>query len=723
MVGVTTSPMQTVLDALDRLGRKHKGSDDRVQAQCPAHDDAAASLSITYSRSSGKVLINCHLGCRSDDVVKAMGLTWPQLSDARDDSESTRDRAVKPEIVATYDYPDELGVVLFQKVRYFPKTFKIRRPDGRGGWVWTLGDTRKVPYNLHLVVPAVAAGKTVVITEGEKDADRVVDKLGMAATCNFEGAAVEGQRSKWRDEYSEHFRGAKVLVIADNDPAGIAHARAIEKSLRAVNAKVRVFLPAVDEPKADISDHFDAGFGLEDLVPLDSTKPEPDADTKTGEATGTRTLMAVPASSVKPRRVRWLWILRIVLGGLTLLAGREGLGKSTIAVALAALITHGKLPGEYYGTPRNVVYIASEDSREFTVVPRLIAAGADLDRVFFVDAQTATAADDRVVLPLDLDSLADLVTANDVALVVLDAATSVMDGKLDGDRDRQMRQALEPVAQMADRTGTAVLGLVHFGKRESSDTGKLILGSIAWSQVARSVLAVASDEETNQLVISNTKANLSPGDTPSVSAVITPCIVKTSEGDTSVGRVKWLGETEHNARDLLAGGTDSDDERADRDEAVEWLREYLTATASAKSADVKKAAHVAGFSDRTLRGARTKLKIRVRDEGFPRITYWSLPVAPETEAAPETEPEPDGRDGVRARENVTTDTTGADQAKQHPSRDSHDSGDSRDAHVPTESHAASDADVLCIGCAEAMTDGAEAGDACSDCFITGRVAS
>lgn len=369
-----------------------------------------------------------------------------------------------------------------------------------------------------------------------------------------------------------------------------------------------------------------------------------------------RRLRPVKASEVTMRRLRWLWKLRILLGGLTLLAGREGLGKSTVAVDITAQVTRGVLAGEHHGTPHNVIYVDSEDARDYTIVPRLVAAGADLDRVIFLDAIRVTEAgesSDSLVLPLDTDLLAAAVVEHDAVLVVLDAATSVIDGRLDGDKDRQMRQGLEAIArEVGERTGAAVLGIVHFGKRESSDTGKLILGSIAWSQVTRSTLAVARDDDTGNLVISATKANLAPGDTPSLAARIVSATITTSDGPTSVGKVEWLGETDHDARDLLGGGRDPNGERTEVEAASEWLREYLTEQ-RAKSADAKKAAHNAGFSDSTLARARQKLRVTIADEGFPRATYWSLP---------------DGsgaNDNLRACGTGTTGTTGSDLHKRN----------------------------------------------------------
>lgn len=374
----------------------------------------------------------------------------------------------------------------------------------------------------------------------------------------------------------------------------------------------------------------------------------------TGRRNG-RQLRATRASAVKARRQRWLWAGRIVLGGLTLLAGREGLGKSTIACDVCAQVTTGTLDGEYKGEPRTVIYLHSEDARDTTIVPRLLAAGADLDRVIFVDAvhtDEQGEIESQVVLPTDVAGMADLALDNAAALVVLDAATSVIDSRLDGDKDRQMRQGLESIARgIGERAGCAVLGVVHFGKRESGDTGKLILGSIAWSQVARSVLAVARDNESGDLVVSATKSNLAPGDAPSLSARLVNRAVPTDDGPTHVGRVEWLGETSQNARDLLAGPEQVPEDRTERATAEAWLEDYLTEQDKAPSFDAKKAARAAGIAERTLERARRSLGVISTNEGFPRKSYWSLPTSRASDATTPT----------RAHEHGATGATGPDQ--------------------------------------------------------------
>jgi hypothetical protein len=177
----------------------------------------------------------------------------------------------EPKIVAVYDYFDERSVLLFQVVRFEPKDFRQRRPDGHGGWVWSLGDTRRVPYQLPELLKAVAAGETIYIPEGEKDVENV-RAIGLAATTNSGGI------KKWRNEYSEHLRDADVVVLPDNHAEGREHAEQVVASLRGVAKRIRVLDIGKHWPncpdKGDISDWLAAGGSAEKLKELADALPE-----------------------------------------------------------------------------------------------------------------------------------------------------------------------------------------------------------------------------------------------------------------------------------------------------------------------------------------------------------------------------------------------------------------------------------------------------------------
>ena len=126
----------------------------------------------------------------------------------------------------TYDYLDEQGNLLFQKVRNPPgnaQRFWQRRPDGKGGWINNTKGVRKVLYRLPEVFEAIASERTILVVEGEKDADSLW-RIGIPATCSPDGASDIGKAAKWRMAYSESLGGADIVVIPDHDDAGYAHA-------------------------------------------------------------------------------------------------------------------------------------------------------------------------------------------------------------------------------------------------------------------------------------------------------------------------------------------------------------------------------------------------------------------------------------------------------------------------------------------------------------------
>jgi hypothetical protein len=256
--------LERVLAALRAHGSRVEQRGDSWMAQCPAegHDDRTASLSV--AQGDVGAVVCCQVGCDTGAaVLPPLKLAWRDLFDQPRKVRDTAPRRVAVE----YRYTDERGEVLFVKVRYEPKGFTQKRPDGRGGWIPNLGDVPRVLYRLGEVLAAIEAGHTVYLVEGEKDADRLA-VLGRVATCNFDGAAKEGQRTKWRREYGDTLRGADVVIIADRDDAGMAHARAAAADLSGKAKSVVIMLPAVDRERADISDHLDAGLTVEQLVPL-----------------------------------------------------------------------------------------------------------------------------------------------------------------------------------------------------------------------------------------------------------------------------------------------------------------------------------------------------------------------------------------------------------------------------------------------------------------------
>lgn len=352
-----------------------------------------------------------------------------------------------------------------------------------------------------------------------------------------------------------------------------------------------------------------------------------------------RRVILTPASAIPHRRVRWLWDGRLALGTLSLLAGREGLGKSSFAYWLAAQVTRGTLPGEFAGDERAVLVCATEDSWGHTIGPRLEAAGADLARVFRLEVTTSEGLDGSLSLPLDLDAVEAAAGEVGAALLLLDPLTSRLAAALDTHKDADVRRALEPLARLAERADAAVLGLMHHNKSGGTDPVRAVMASVAFTAVARSVHTVVPDPEDESVRLFGTvKNNLGRGDLPSLSFTVETALVPTDDGPAPVGRVVIGDEVGASIADVMrrsavieGGG------RGEPSDAAVWLVGYLRANGQSVdglpderrwvlSSLVKAAAAEAGHSDKQVRNARNRLGVESRAEPgyFPQRTWWGL---------------------------------------------------------------------------------------------------
>ncbi|MFJ9440344.1 AAA family ATPase [Kitasatospora sp. NPDC101235] len=360
--------------------------------------------------------------------------------------------------------------------------------------------------------------------------------------------------------------------------------------------------------------------------------PPPEEQDAPAPGESTRRLVLTPASAIEPEPVIWAWEPeqgegRIPAGALTLAAGREGTGKSSFGIWLAAQLSLGKLPGSFFGSPRAVFYAAVEDSWSRTLVPRLMAAGADLNHVYRVEAQDILRGETMISLPLDVELIEQAIAEYGAAALIVDPLMSTLGSGTDAHRTQDVRQALEPLVRMAERTKALTLGIAHFNKASGSDASQLISGSGAFKDLARAILAFARDTEGEQQVMTQTKNSLGRLlDLPSLGYRIEGTDIHTPKGVANVGRLEWTGIAERSVEDTLAASGDRDD-AGERDEAVEWLRDYLTDNGGEASAgDVIKAADKDGIAKRTLQRARAKAGVKSEKSGFGKGWVWVLSV-------------------------------------------------------------------------------------------------
>lgn len=338
-------------------------------------------------------------------------------------------------------------------------------------------------------------------------------------------------------------------------------------------------------------------------------------------------LRLVRASTIADTVPEWAWEYngrgRILKAAVTLFGGRPGAGKSTTARWFAAGWTNGTLDGCWLGQPVNVAYIATEEAWHHTVVPSLKAAGANTDRVFFVQRGDDPA---RIRSIADEAALTELFIANDVRAVFLDPLMSTIDGGADINRNNETRAYLDPWVRIAERIDGPVIGVCHMTKAPTGDVVASITGSSAFGELARCVFGFAIDRECEEgtRVMSQAK-NSSGFEDLSLAYRIQSHPVTTSDGRVAeMARFVLLGPTDKTVRELLVAER-SHGQRSGTDECAKWLKAYLGARGRTLREDVFAAAAELGFSAHMVRRAGFKVGVESeRTREVPSRTYWNL---------------------------------------------------------------------------------------------------
>jgi DNA primase len=369
-----------------------KETADGWQACWSAHDDHRPSLSIGVT--DNKILLNCFAGCEKKDILKAAGLQWSDLF---------LDEVTERKLVAKYSYKDESGALLYQTLRYEPKDFGVRRPDGNGGWIHNCKGVRRVPYRL----PKLLNSGYCLIPEGEKDV-RTAGKIGFVATCNPFGAG------KWLPEYNAYFAGKRVYVFPDKDEQGEPHARTVASSLLPIAQCVKIVrLPA----GKDLSEWRELGGTRKQLIKLIKDAPVLTAKEVAGWQTsrianGEFQLTKLDELLKEPEEnISWTVEGLLPSSGISLLVAKPKTGKSTLARQLAVRVARGK---KFLGRKTNqgrVVYLALEEKRD-EVRKHFADLGVDGDEDLYVHC---AAAPEEAVL-----KLIQLVKEYKPALVIVD---------------------------------------------------------------------------------------------------------------------------------------------------------------------------------------------------------------------------------------------------------------------------------------------------------------
>jgi 5S rRNA maturation endonuclease (ribonuclease M5) len=578
-----------IIDALRDKGLTVREGGDKAIAQCPAHDDRNPSLAIGHRRDGDGAVINCLAGCDRRDVLAAINKTDADL----------------------FDNPKMRDIYSPARTYTYPGNRVVKRTPNKDFYQFGNKSDRSL-FGSDKITDATT---DVLVVEGEKDVE-AVQAAGGIAVSPPQGAGKNKQINNWDWSVLD---SKNVIIVADNDDVGLAHAAKIAEHLQPIASTVKIVTAAVGK---DFADQFAADKSLDELVEVQSEEQVP-----------ARRSRITWASDIEPEPVVWAWQEngdhgRIPAGSLSVAAGREGTGKSSFGIWMAAQITRGTLPGSFYGKPLKVLYVAVEDSWKYTLVPRLMAAGADLSMIGRFEVISDDDEELTLSLPYDNALLENDVRHHDVALVVIDPLMSVIGEKIDTHREREVRSALDPLARIADRTGSVILGIAHFNKGSSTDAASLITGSGAFKNVPRSVFGFARDEadDNGGRVMTQVKNSLGRDDLASLAYRIESTTVPTKKGVATTGKFVFLGESERSVADILRDSRSLLDEYevAARGDTEEWLDKYLLDNGGfAEAKTVIAAGEASGYSGKTIKNVRSKVAKHKR-EGFGKGSkiYW-----------------------------------------------------------------------------------------------------
>jgi putative DNA primase/helicase len=558
--------------------------------------------------------------------------------------------------IATYLYRNHLGaphtkvekrVSLKANHAQYPQSFFVD-----GDWVskkpigWL-----KVPYRLSEILAALAKTPStdIHIPEGEKDCETLV-ALGLIATTSSEGATNPKSKKagNWTPELNKWFYGVqRVFIHEDNDEPGRAFAREKARALTGIVPDIRI----VSYP--DVPDGEDVTWWLEHQHSKDELIARCEGTPLWQGAGGT--LESVRAADVKMEAIDWLWVDRFALGKLGILAGLPDEGKSMILCYIAARVTKADLEwpnGEGHVLhPGNVILLTAEDDPIDTVVPRLVAADADLSRVEIVkmvhdrdvkDGRERTRmfsmVDDLGLLRQKIDEMGNVVA------LLIDPVTAYLGagkGAVDSFRDTDVRSVLGPLVQLASERRISIIAIMHFNKKIDVTNALLrISNSLAFGGVARHVFSITKDETNARRLMARAKNNVA-GETNNKTLAFhfeTRQVGK----DWRDGRpieapyIIWEeGYVDVTATEALSAVNENKAPGALED-AKEFLRDMLVAGGGrAPKTDIEEAAEAEKIADKTLRRAKKMLKVRAEKDHAPDGKwYWILPDdAPDTALA------------------------------------------------------------------------------------------
>jgi hypothetical protein len=662
------STLDHFVNLLRERGREPKRNGSQVTARCPSHlPDAGSSLSASEG-DDGRVLVHCHRGCSVDEICRALGIRSRDLFAARNGHGALGAPSAVETSAALEEPPEPLpsDVDLQRAQDRLHGSDVERRLQAERGWgllailgyelglaedgriiipfrdqagqlvsseryaPFERGSVKMLPLkgrSRELLLPPGALKEEILITEGASD--------GIAASSRGLAAVGAPSASTWKDRWVDELKAGGVTtayVVGDCDGAGRKFVSRVAESLAS---------HGIEPFTVDLDPARDDGFDLSDyLLAHDGPSSEiektlkqlgkpyvdtvSDGDSVKHRPSG-RYVVTKVASEIKAQQVEWAWRDRVPQAALTVLAGQQGLGKSTLALTLCARMTTGRLEGDLEGQPAPVLIVTLEDHLATVAKPRLLAAGANLELARFITVEDEDGTEDLITLPDDIAAIEHEADALGAKLLVIDPVVATLGISIDGHKDQHVRRAFAPLAQLAERQNLAILGVMHLNKGQTGDLISRVSGSTAFTAAPRSVLAFARDpgdpdgEEGDRRVIVHAKSNWGARtDTLACRIEQRNGVV---DGETySSSRLVFTGSSGVTAADIIGNVSD---QGSIEDAAAFLVAELADGPKPAQA--LQSAARAAALAWRTVERAKRTLKIGSTKNGMSGGWEWSLP--------------------------------------------------------------------------------------------------
>ncbi len=338
----------------------------------------------------------------------------------------------------------------------------------------------------------------------------------------------------------------------------------------------------------------------------------------------TDALVFIKSSDIVSRPIDWLWPGKIARGKLSIIAGDPGLGKSQSTIDIASIVSNGsKWPSGENARQGNVLFFSAEDDPEDTINPRLLAAGANTERVSIFSTVKKGGKEKYFSLGEDIDLLEKtLETEKNIALIVIDPITAFLGEKIDSHVNAEVRGLLSRLSKVANKSKTAVLVVTHLNKSTGGNPINKITGSLAFAAAARAVYMVIKDEQDDQRRLFLTVKNNLAEDKSGYAFKVEGAEITTPTCTLSTSKVVW--EKEAISQSALEALRDQSDRGSGVDKkTIKWLEEYLKSKPEGiQTEDLVRVAVKNGISKRTLQRALKEAMVESISSGYGKQKVW-----------------------------------------------------------------------------------------------------